>query len=97
MSAPVYRDDNLNDARLYAPPWARERPLPAAGQPQFTSSPPVASADDPTEESAPPKEPPRMPRGAGGQRTTRCHSAFHSRTRPVGKQSSSAALKTAPA
>src|SRR5258705_4262098 len=66
MSAPVYRDDNLNDARLYAPPWARERPLPAAGQPQFTSSPPVASADDSTEESAPPKEPPRMPRGVGG-------------------------------
>ena len=66
MSAPVYRDENLNDARLYAPPWARERPLPAASQPQFTSSPPVASAGDPTGEPPAQKEPPRMPRGAGG-------------------------------
>ena len=68
MSAPVQRDDSLNsdDARLYAPPWARERPLPAAGQPQFTSSPPVASADDPTEESSAPKERTRMPKGVGG-------------------------------
>ena len=50
MSAPVQRDETYdsNDARLYAPPWARERPLPAAGQPQYTSSPPVASADDTT-------------------------------------------------
>lgn len=63
MSAPVQRDESFTDARLYAPPWARERPLPAAGQPQYTSSPPVASAHDPTEESPPPKEPPRMPRG----------------------------------
>ena len=50
MSAPVQRDESFNsdDARLYAPPWARERPLPAAGQPQYTSSPPVASANDAT-------------------------------------------------
>ena len=68
MSAPVQRDESFNsdDARLYAPPWARERPLPAAGQPQFTSSPPVASADDPTEDSPAPKERTRMPKGVGG-------------------------------
>src|SRR5262245_60789144 len=68
MSAPVQREDNLNsdDVRLYAPPWARERPLPAAGQPQFTSSPPVASADNPTEEAPAPKERTRMPKGVGG-------------------------------
>jgi hypothetical protein len=68
MSAPVQRDENLisDDARLYAPPWARERPLPAAGQPQFTSSPPVASADDSTEEQPAAKERGRMPKGVGG-------------------------------
>ena len=74
MSAPVQRDDSLNlnnnDARLYAPPWARERPLPAAGQPQFTNSPPVASADNPTAESAEQKdqlrERAKMPKGVGG-------------------------------
>jgi len=68
MSAPVQRDDTFDssDARLYAPPWARERPLPAAGQPQYTSSPPVASANDATDDSPPPKEPTRMPRGVGG-------------------------------
>ena len=51
MSAPVQRDETFDssDARLYAPPWARERPLPAAGQPQYTNSPPVASADDATD------------------------------------------------
>jgi hypothetical protein len=66
MSAPVQRDETFdsNDARLYAPPWARERPLPAAGQPQYTSSPPVASADDTTDDSPPQKA--RMPRGVGG-------------------------------
>ena len=65
MSAPVQRDDTINsdDARLYAPPWARERPLPAAGQPQFTSSPPVASADNDTGEPPPQKERMRMPKG----------------------------------
>ena len=68
MSAPVQRDETFNssDARLYAPPWARERPLPAAGQPQYTNSPPVASADDATDDSSPPKERVRMPRGVGG-------------------------------
>jgi hypothetical protein len=68
MSAPVQRDESFNsdDARLYAPPWARERPLPAAGQPQFTSSPPVASANDDNEEASAPKERTRMPRGVGG-------------------------------
>jgi hypothetical protein len=66
MSAPVQRDDSPDDARLYAPPWARERPLPAAGQPQFTSSPPVASADQPTGEPLPQKEQARMPKGVGG-------------------------------
>ncbi len=74
MSAPVQRDDSLNlnnnDARLYAPPWARERPLPAAGQPQFTNSPPVASADNPTAELAEQKdqlrERAKMPKGVGG-------------------------------
>jgi hypothetical protein len=68
MSAPVQRDESFNsdDARLYAPPWARERPLPAAGQPQFTSSPPVASANDDNEEAPAPKERTRMPRGVGG-------------------------------
>ena len=66
MSAPVQRDEAFvsNDARLYAPPWARERPLPAAGQPQYTNSPPVASADDTTDDSSPQKA--RMPRGVGG-------------------------------
>lgn len=44
MSAPVQHDKPLDDARLYAPPWARERPLPAVAQPQLISSPPVASA-----------------------------------------------------
>jgi hypothetical protein len=65
MNAPVQRDDSLisEDARLYAPPWARERPLPAAGQPQFTNSPPVASADDLSEGTPAPKERARMPRG----------------------------------
>src|SRR5262245_65021069 len=68
MSAPVQRDDSLNtdDARLYAPPWARERPLPAAGQPQFTSSPPVASANESTDEPSALKERTRMPKGVGG-------------------------------
>src|SRR5262245_27468454 len=68
MSAPVQRDDSLNtdDARLYAPPWARERPLPAAGQPQFTSSPPVASANESTDEPSASKERTRMPKGVGG-------------------------------
>jgi hypothetical protein len=68
MSAPVQRDDNSisDDARLYAPPWARERPLPAAGQPQFTSSPPVASADELNDNAPEPKERTRMPRGVGG-------------------------------
>ena len=68
MSAPVQRDDSFisNDARLYAPPWARERPLPAAGQPQFTSSPPVASADDTTAESPEQKDRAKMPKGVGG-------------------------------
>jgi hypothetical protein len=68
MSAPVKRDETFEseEARLYAPPWARERPLPAAGQPQYTSSPPVASADESTGEAPPPKEPPRMPQGMGG-------------------------------
>jgi hypothetical protein len=68
MSAPVQRDESFNsdDARLYAPPWARERPLPAAGQPQFTSSPPVASAANDTEGPLTPKERTRMPKGVGG-------------------------------
>jgi hypothetical protein len=48
MSAPLQRelqrDDSILDPRLYAPPWARERPLPVAGQPQSIGSPPVASA-----------------------------------------------------
>lgn len=72
MSAPVQRDDSFinDDARLYAPPWARERPLPAAGQPQFTSSPPVASADEPTADSLVQKEQSgeraKMPKGVGG-------------------------------
>ncbi|MCC6889067.1 MAG: hypothetical protein IT536_11090 [Hyphomicrobiales bacterium] len=66
MSAPVQRDDNVNDARLYAPPWARERPLPAAGQPQFTSSPPVASASNSSTERSEHKESPRLPKGVGG-------------------------------
>ncbi|HZO46774.1 MAG TPA: hypothetical protein VFB68_12825 [Xanthobacteraceae bacterium] len=68
MSAPVQRDETFDstDARLYAPPWARERPLPAAGQPQYTNSPPVASADDTTDDSPPQKERTRMPRGVGG-------------------------------
>ena len=68
MSAPVQRDESLNsdDARLYAPPWARERPLPAAGQPQFTSSPPVASADNDTGEPPAQKERSRLPKGVGG-------------------------------
>jgi hypothetical protein len=65
MSAPVKRDENSNVARLYAPPWARERPLPAAGQPQFTSSPPVASAADTTQEPRLQKEALRMPKGMG--------------------------------
>jgi hypothetical protein len=64
MSAPIHNDESLNDARLYAPPWARERPLPAAGQPQNTSSPPVASADDHTGD--PLKGPARLPKGLGG-------------------------------
>jgi hypothetical protein len=64
MSAPVQHDDTVNDARLYAPPWARERSLPAAGQPQNTSSPPVASADHSKGDSAAQKEQAaRMPRG----------------------------------
>ena len=73
MSAPVpvQTDDRLNDARLYAPPWARERPLPAAGQPQLISSPPVASEPETPQPGAAPAEPqpawaPRMPRGVGG-------------------------------
>ncbi|MBX9778056.1 MAG: hypothetical protein K2Y71_27050 [Xanthobacteraceae bacterium] len=72
MSAPVQRDESFSsdDARLYAPPWARERPLPAAGQPQFTSSPPVASANDDNEDAAAPKERARMPRGVGGPNIT---------------------------
>jgi hypothetical protein len=61
MSAPIQNEESINDARLYAPPWARERPLPAAGQPQNTSSPPVASADDHT--GQPLKGPARMPKG----------------------------------
>jgi hypothetical protein len=78
MSTPVQRDETYdsNDARLYAPPWARERPLPAAGQPQYTNSPPVASADDPTDDSPSQKERgqkeraqkerAQLPKGVGG-------------------------------
>jgi hypothetical protein len=66
MSAPVQRDESMSDARLYAPPWARERPLPAAGQPQFTSSPPVASASKGRAASAAARDPLRMPKGVGG-------------------------------
>jgi hypothetical protein len=61
MSAPIQKDESVNDARLYAPPWARERPLPAAGQPQNTSSPPVASVDNHTGPHL--KGPARMPKG----------------------------------
>ena len=65
MSTPVQYDDR--DPRLYAPPWARERPLPVAGQPQSISSPPVASALE-TPSTAPSDIPqstwaPRMPKG----------------------------------
>lgn len=64
MSAPIQNDESVSDARLYAPPWARERPLPAAGQPQNTSSPPVASADHSKGDSPAQKEQAaRMPRG----------------------------------
>jgi hypothetical protein len=64
MSAPIQNDESMSDARLYAPPWARERPLPAAGQPQNTSSPPVASADHSKGDSPAQKEQAaRMPRG----------------------------------
>jgi hypothetical protein len=64
MSAPIQTDESVSDARLYAPPWARERPLPAAGQPQNTSSPPVASADHSKGDSPAQKEQAaRMPRG----------------------------------
>jgi hypothetical protein len=73
MSAPVpvQSDDRLNDARLYAPPWARERPLPAAAQPRSISSPPVASEPEmPLPGAAPedrqPTWAPRMPKGVGG-------------------------------
>ncbi len=64
MSAPVQRDESTNDAKLYAPPWARERPLPAAGQPQFTSSSPVASAKGARAGAA--ERPARLPKGLGG-------------------------------
>src|SRR5918999_3767957 len=57
MSTPAHQLDR--DPRLYAPPWARERPLPGAGQPQSMSSPPVASASQTTE----PEQTARMPRG----------------------------------
>lgn len=64
MSAPIQNDESVNDARLYAPPWARERPLPAAGQPQNTSSPPVASADNGIADAL--RGPARLPKGVGG-------------------------------
>jgi hypothetical protein len=44
MSAPIQRDDSLDDARFYAPPWARGRPRDADRPPSATSSP-VAPAD----------------------------------------------------
>lgn len=68
MSAPLQRElqreDSFLDPRLYAPPWARERPLPVAGQPQAIGSPPVASAqtDLLLPEEMRPNWAPRMPK-----------------------------------
>jgi len=68
MSAPLQREQSLDDPRLYAPPWARERPLPVAGQPQSTSSLPAASASPtaatgPAPAAATAEWAPRMPKG----------------------------------
>jgi hypothetical protein len=66
MSAPLQRElqreDSILDPRLYAPPWARERPLPVAGQPQSIGSPPVASAPDPLHPETQSNWAPRMPK-----------------------------------
>ena len=69
MSAPIdpiQSDENLNDPRFYAPPWARKLSLPAAGQPQYTRSPSVDSADNATTEPHQQRDQSRMPTGVGG-------------------------------
>src|SRR5215203_6824966 len=53
MSAPVHRDDETDDSRLYAPKWVRERPASPATRPTSPSSDaPESRVSPPTDPSA---------------------------------------------
>jgi hypothetical protein len=57
MSAPIQRDDSFDDARFYAPPWARGQQPEAPDRADAATSPPVAPASDPADWAPPPARP----------------------------------------
>ena len=67
MSAPIEHGDKVDDAMVYAPPWARNKSrLPqqsaASSDTAYIPSPPVAPPPD----GMPPGKLPRLPLGVGG-------------------------------
>ncbi|MGH6770869.1 MAG: hypothetical protein ACRECO_17815 [Xanthobacteraceae bacterium] len=63
MSAPIENAAQVDDARLYAPPWARSQ-QPAEDESPAAGSPPIAPLPEGAAHAAPvQKAPPRMPRG----------------------------------